>query len=766
MDEAVLRCPGSHPLHLTHLPCVRNHRCTICQDVIPRAARRFMCRWCSYDVCYDCAVHNIGGRSSGELVQARKPTLRSAFKAYAAERSLNTKVGISMCYDIVSPAVGEVQTHQHRRGSGVNEDCRYAVFSDALMFADGEVPTMARVDTGLPEEILSFASSIVRRMMALVDVVAEETSLGQDALDISWKPRCPDFGDEQLLKTGYLSKRPTSGHLVSSSHRRYFQLRKGALEWRKNESGEILGKLQIQASTHLSRLAENNDLRVSSNGDEIIVTGEALDEWEAALQQHIAYQITRSLHRFGTAPALLKSKQKELSPASGDAYSTALENPTMLAWLLEGDAAPANLSTTTTQRFAEKIKTLCHAATSILQGQSILSEVQAPVRVFGDLHGQLRDLLLSFHYYGRPTEEDRDHNHMSYVFNGDWVDRGAHQLELMVFLFALKILYPTRVWLNRGNHEDRQQNNRTTQIGSIGFDKACSEQLGGVGEDVFCAFQQVFEWLPLASRIEEKILVLHGGLGQGDWTLAELKAVQRPLSSENLPSELGGAVYNILWSDPLRHTQEARKNPLQSFGVHDSPRDKHFQIMKNFGRDVTERFCAREGLDLVIRSHQFTSDCKGYELMHDGRLLRVFSARNYMGTVPNDGGTLLIAYGSELQGGAQKELLLVRPQSIERLTRQAQRRSSGGYASSSKQEPYCPRKHMMQLEKPEMPTCFGWSHRDTDENKCCSECGEENLQHDCYFHCRGCSNYDAYNLCMECGARLASGLPALPVAPD
>lgn len=653
----------------------------------------------------------------------------------------------------------------------MNEDCRYAVFSDALMFSDCDGPSPARVETGVSEEILSFASSIVQRMMTLVDVVAEEACMGQDMLDLNWKPRYPVElrSQPQILKTGYLTKWPTAGqHLLTSSHRRYFVLRDGVLEWHRDEGGEILGQLKIQSSTIMSRPSENTLKVCCSSGDEFVLTGESLDEWEAALQDHIAYHLTRSSQQFGIAPTSLKNKQKELSPASGGADFTALENPTMLAWLLEGDGAPANLSKRTTERLADKVKTLCLAATSILQGQSILAEVQAPVRVFGDLHGQLRDLLLFFHYYGRPNEDDEDHDHMSYVFNGDWVDRGVHQLEVVVFLLALKIVHPERVWLNRGNHEDRQQNNRTTNIGSLGFDRACSDQLGAAGEDVFGSFQKLFEWLPLASRIEDKVLVLHGGLGQGNWTLAELKAVQRPLPSENLPTELGGAVYNILWSDPLRHTQESRRDPLQSFGVHDSPRDKHFQIMKNFGRDVTEHFCAREGLDLVIRSHQFTNDCKGYELMHDGRLLRVFSARNYMGNIPNDGGSLLLAFANDPKGDATSDMLLVRPQSVERLVRRVRRGSSPseGYASdSTKQEPYCPRKHIMQLEKPQMPTCFGWSDRDTDENQTCSECGMEDLQRDCYFHCRGCGNYNAYNLCMECGVRLASGLPALPIAP-
>ncbi|CAE7773584.1 Ppef2, partial [Symbiodinium sp. KB8] len=59
------------------------------------------------------------------------------------------------------------------------------------------------------------------------------------------------------------------------------------------------------------------------------------------------------------------------------------------------------------------------------------------------------------------------------------------------------IIYPNQVWLNRGNHEDRQQNLRTSKIGSLGFDKACMEALGlDQGRRIFDSFQGLFEWCP------------------------------------------------------------------------------------------------------------------------------------------------------------------------------------------------------------------------------------------------------------------------------
>lgn len=76
----------------------------------------------------------------------------------------------------------------------------------------------------------------------------------------------------------------------------------------------------------------------------------------------------------------------------------------------------------------------------------------APIKLFGDLHGQFGDLMRLFEEYGTPSTAG-DITYIDYLFLGDYVDRGAHSLETICLLLALKIEHPKHVHLIRGNHE-------------------------------------------------------------------------------------------------------------------------------------------------------------------------------------------------------------------------------------------------------------------------------------------------------------------------
>lgn len=232
------------------------------------------------------------------------------------------------------------------------------------------------------------------------------------------------------------------------------------------------------------------------------------------------------------------------------------------------------------------------------------------VTVCGDTHGQFYDLLNIFKLNGFPSESN------VYLFNGDFVDRGSWSTEIAILFFAYKCLYPNSFFLNRGNHESDAMNKM------YGFEGECKAKYKT--DLVYSLFTEAFAYLPLATVIEQKHLVLHGGLFSKDGvTLEDIKNIDR--FAQKQPGNTG-IMMELLWSDP--QPELGRSAPKRGVGV-------------QFGPDVTKRFCDDNGLKTVIRSHEVRQ--QGYEMEHDGYLCTVFSAPNYCDTQGNEGAYINIA---------------------------------------------------------------------------------------------------------------------------
>ena len=135
-------------------------------------------------------------------------------------------------------------------------------------------------------------------------------------------------------------------------------------------------------------------------------------------------------------------------------------------WLRGGASLARLLGRACDAHAGQMLQVLSAEVQRLAAAQPTVVRVPTPAKVFGDVHGQLRDLLLLFAHHGFPSHHGGDVELAAYVFNGDWVDRGHHQLDVVALMFALKVLYPARVFLVRGNHEFRSINEH---MGDLGF---------------------------------------------------------------------------------------------------------------------------------------------------------------------------------------------------------------------------------------------------------------------------------------------------------
>jgi diadenosine tetraphosphatase ApaH/serine/threonine PP2A family protein phosphatase len=239
-----------------------------------------------------------------------------------------------------------------------------------------------------------------------------------------------------------------------------------------------------------------------------------------------------------------------------------------------------------------EVKLLCGKAMEILVEESNVQRIDSPVTICGDIHGQFFDLLELFKIGG-------DCPDTNYLFMGDFVDRGFYSVETFLLLLALKVRYPDRIYLIRGNHESRQ----ITQV--YGFYDECLRKYGGA--DAWRYITDAFDHLPLAATVENEIFCPHGGLSPSLDTLDHVRELQR---AREVPHE--GPMCDLLWSDP---------DDRCGWGI--SPRGAGY----TFGQDISEQFNHANGLDLIARAHQLVQD--GYEWAHDRSVVTVFSAPNY-----------------------------------------------------------------------------------------------------------------------------------------
>ncbi|KAF4630375.1 hypothetical protein G7Y89_g7758 [Cudoniella acicularis] len=253
-----------------------------------------------------------------------------------------------------------------------------------------------------------------------------------------------------------------------------------------------------------------------------------------------------------------------------------------------------------------EINSICSRVREIFLEQPPLIELDAPVKIVGDIHGQYSDLIRMFEMCGFPPSSN-------FLFLGDYVDRGKNSLETILLLMCYKIKYPENFFLLRGNHECAN----VTRV--YGFYDECKRRCN---VKVWKTFVDTFNCLPIAAIVAGKIFCVHGGLSPALSHMDDIRHIARPTDVPDF-----GLLNDLLWADPADQEKDWESSERG--------------VSYSFGKKVITEFLARHDFDLVCRAHMVVED--GYEFFEDRILVTVFSAPNYCGEFDNYGAVMSVS---------------------------------------------------------------------------------------------------------------------------
>lgn len=239
---------------------------------------------------------------------------------------------------------------------------------------------------------------------------------------------------------------------------------------------------------------------------------------------------------------------------------------------------------------AEDIMSILNRTISILSGESTVLELELPVHIASDIHGNLIDVIRMFKQCGFPQDT-------RYLFLGDTIDRGEFSLEVIILLFLCKIVYPDNIFFVRGNHEAELKCTSSTFLSELNSMYQ--------SDRIIHRFAVAFSYLPFAAIVDGRFFCVHGGICPDIMDLTKLKNLRRPTDAT-----LSDGFKACFWSDPTTITK----------GFRNSPRGLGFL----FGEAKVQEFLSRNNLQLIIRGHEHVQD--GYKTQFNNTVITISSS--------------------------------------------------------------------------------------------------------------------------------------------
>lgn len=221
--------------------------------------------------------------------------------------------------------------------------------------------------------------------------------------------------------------------------------------------------------------------------------------------------------------------------------------------------------------------------------------------IVSDLHGDSNSL---FRILSEIDYEQFLSNPMNkLVFLGDYVDRGSDSISIMYSICHLKSTYPDSVVLMRGNHEAPAE----FPFSPHDFPYEIEDRFGNSWKEIYGKLLAMFTELTLATLVERKLLLVHGGLPTEDTVPANFRESIALAQKNHVKSRV---FEELLWNDPRQIDDiQSQERSRRGFGWY-------------FGPEMTRKWLQASGAKVIVRGHE---PCHGYKLDHDNMIMTLFS---------------------------------------------------------------------------------------------------------------------------------------------